>query len=132
MSREAFEAWVQADSTLPIDRDAHGYADMTTALMWHAWQAAQKASAPGGALVSEADADAGLGLAGANSACKHEFALHPPSGMQLCQHCGRSKVGTRTRSAMAELSDLRLWREKAFQAHPNIDLDIDALETRKT
>lgn len=42
----AFEAWVKADSTLPLDRDAFGYADMTTALMWHAWQAANKQTKP--------------------------------------------------------------------------------------
>lgn len=42
MSREAFEAWIKADSTLPTDRNDHGYVDMTTALMWHAWQAARK------------------------------------------------------------------------------------------
>lgn len=29
--------------------------------------------------------------------------------------------------AVDELRELRLWRDKAFQAHPNIDLDIEAL-----
>ncbi len=29
--------------------------------------------------------------------------------------------------AIDELVDLREWRDKAFQAHPNIDLDNDAL-----
>jgi hypothetical protein len=102
MSREAFEAWVQADSTLPIDRDAHGYADMTTALMWHAWQAAQKANAPGGALVGESDANAGLGLAGPNSACAHDFALDHASSIRICQHCGRSELSARRKPANAE------------------------------
>ena len=41
-SREAFEAWIKRDSTLPITRGVWGYTDMTTALMWHAWQAATK------------------------------------------------------------------------------------------
>ena len=41
MSREAFEAWVKLDSTLPIDRDGEGYRDMDVYLMWRAWQAAQ-------------------------------------------------------------------------------------------
>jgi hypothetical protein len=99
MSREAFEAWVRADSTLPVDRDAHGYADMTTALMWHAWQAAQKANAPGGALVGESDAYAQLGLAGANSACAHDFALEPASSIHICQHCGRSELAARRKPA---------------------------------
>lgn len=27
----------------------------------------------------------------------------------------------------AEVQDLRMWRDKAFQAHPNLDLDITAL-----
>lgn len=29
--------------------------------------------------------------------------------------------------AIDELLELRAWQEKAFRAHPNIDLDIDAL-----
>jgi len=43
--REEFEAWIREDSTLPLDRDAYGYSDFTTALMWHAWQAAREALA---------------------------------------------------------------------------------------
>lgn len=97
--QQAFEAWMKVDTTLPLTRDAHGYSDFTTALMWHTWQAAQEANAPGGALVGEPDANAGPGLAGSDSACKHNFALHPPSGMQLCQLCGRSTVGLRTSTA---------------------------------
>ena len=31
------------------------------------------------------------------------------------------------RLAVDELRELRAWRDKAFQAHPNLDLDIDAL-----
>ena len=45
--REAFEAWVRADTTLHLDRDMRGYADMTTELLWHAWQA-RAAMAPAG------------------------------------------------------------------------------------
>ena len=41
MSREAFEAWVKLDSTLPIGRDGEGYRDMDVYLMWRAWRAAQ-------------------------------------------------------------------------------------------
>jgi hypothetical protein len=29
--------------------------------------------------------------------------------------------------AIDELRELRLWRDKAFQAHPNLDLDVEAL-----
>ena len=29
--------------------------------------------------------------------------------------------------AIDELLNLRVWQEKAFQAHPNLDLDIEAL-----
>jgi hypothetical protein len=29
--------------------------------------------------------------------------------------------------AIDELRELRAWRDKAFQAHPNLDLDIEAL-----
>lgn len=90
---------MRADSTLPLDRDAHGYADFTTGLMWHAWQAAQKANAPGGAFVGEADANAGLGLAGADFACAHEFALDPRSSILLCQHCGLSELAARKKPA---------------------------------
>lgn len=43
--REEFEAWIREDSTLPLDRDAYDYSDFTTALMWHAWQAAREALA---------------------------------------------------------------------------------------
>ena len=46
--REAFEAWVRADTTLHLDRDMRGYADMTTELLWHAWQASRAAMAPAG------------------------------------------------------------------------------------
>lgn len=90
---------MRADSTLPLDRDAHGYADFTTGLMWHAWQAAQKANAPGGALVGEADANGRLGLAGAHSACAHDFALDHKSGILLCQHCGRSELSAHKKPA---------------------------------
>jgi len=41
MSREAFEALIKLDSTLPIDRDGDGYADMDVYIQWRAWQAAQ-------------------------------------------------------------------------------------------
>lgn len=37
-----FESWLKSYSTLPTDRDAHGYADMTVEMLWHAWQAALK------------------------------------------------------------------------------------------
>jgi len=30
--------------------------------------------------------------------------------------------------AVDELRELRVWRDKAFQAHPNLVLDIEALE----
>lgn len=53
MNREAFEAWIKADSTLPTDRTEHGYVDMTTALMWHAWQAARKQALADAALVCD-------------------------------------------------------------------------------
>ena len=46
--REAFEAWVRADTTLHLDRDMRGYADMTAELLWHAWQASRAAMAPAG------------------------------------------------------------------------------------
>lgn len=91
--REAFERWVKNDSTLPVKRDAHGYADFTVALMWHVWRAARKTNAPGGALGGEPDAKARLGLAAADSACVHDFALQPSSGMEICRLCGRSSVG---------------------------------------
>jgi hypothetical protein len=29
--------------------------------------------------------------------------------------------------AIDELRELRAWRDKVFQAHPNLDLDVDAL-----
>lgn len=41
MSREAFEAWVKRDSTLSVERDGEGYADMDVYIQWRAWQAAQ-------------------------------------------------------------------------------------------
>ncbi len=34
-----FEAWLKDYSTLPVDRDEHGYADMTVEMLWHAWRA---------------------------------------------------------------------------------------------
>ena len=53
--REAFEAWVRADTTLHLDRDMRGYADMTTELLWHAWQAARAAMAPAGEPIDRAE-----------------------------------------------------------------------------
>lgn len=35
----AFEAWLKGYSTLPTERDDHGYADMTAEMLWHAWRA---------------------------------------------------------------------------------------------
>lgn len=43
MSRERFEGWLKADSTLPVDRDGDGYIDMTVEIMWHTWKAAMAA-----------------------------------------------------------------------------------------
>lgn len=40
--REAFEAWMQGDATISLEKDGHGYVDMTAELMWHAWKAASK------------------------------------------------------------------------------------------
>lgn len=97
LQREKFEAWIKVDTTLPVDRDVHGYADFTTDLMWHTWRAAVKANAPVGALEGESDAKARLGLAGEESACKHDFALQPSSGIQICQQCGLSTVAARVR-----------------------------------
>ena len=41
MSRESFEAWVKLDSTLSVERDGDGYADMDVYLMWRVWPVAQ-------------------------------------------------------------------------------------------
>jgi hypothetical protein len=38
-TRTTFESWVKSYSTLPTDRDEHGYADMTVEMLQHAWQA---------------------------------------------------------------------------------------------
>lgn len=103
--RAAFEAWVKVDSTLPVDRDCFDYKDFTVALLWHAWQAAQKANAPGGALVGDDDANGRPGLAGADSTCRHEFALQPSSGIKLCTHCGLSEVAAR-KTAAARVPDV--------------------------
>ena len=53
--REAFEAWVRADTTLHLDRDMRGYADMTAELLWHAWQASRAAMAPAGEPIDRAE-----------------------------------------------------------------------------
>jgi hypothetical protein len=95
VSRDAFEAWMRSDNTLPVNRDAHGYADFTSALMWHVWQAAQKPSAPESALGGEADATVELDLAGSVYTCSHSFVIQPSSGIRVCQHCGISEVTAR-------------------------------------
>ena len=41
MSRESFEAWIKLDSTLSVERDGDGYADMDVYLMWRVWPVAQ-------------------------------------------------------------------------------------------
>lgn len=121
--RAAFEAWVKVDSTLPVDRDCFDYKDFTVALLWHAWQAAQKANAPGGALVGDDDANGRPGLAGADSTCRHEFALQPSSGIKLCTHCGLSEVAARkTAAARVPLTaeQVRIgWA--ACSLHPTVD-----------
>lgn len=93
-TRERFESWVKAYSTLPLAKDSHGYADMTVEMLWHAWQAATT-NAPEGASEGESDANTRLGLAGHDSNCKHEFSVQPSSGIRLCVHCGLSEVATR-------------------------------------
>jgi hypothetical protein len=92
--KAAFEAWVKSDSTLPITRDEHGYTDFTTALLWHAWQAA-KTNAPEGASEGESSANAGLGLAGRDDTCEHDFAIAPRSGIPICAKCGLSETAAR-------------------------------------
>ncbi len=37
--RAAFEAWIWKDSTLSVNRSGGGYDNMSTALLWSAWQA---------------------------------------------------------------------------------------------
>ncbi len=103
--RAAFEAWIKSDSTLPVTRDEHSYADMTTALMWHAWQAAKKASAPEGALVGGGSTrDAGPSLAEADHSCAHDFVVQPSSGIKLCAHCGLSEVAAHKPAAPAPVA----------------------------
>lgn len=45
--REAFEAWMQGDATISLEKDGHGYVDMTAELMWHAWKARATLEAQG-------------------------------------------------------------------------------------
>lgn len=90
-----FESWVKEYSTLPTDKDGDSYADFTVEMLWHAWQAAQKANAPEGALGGKSDANARLGLAGHDFTCRHDFAVQPSSGIKLCKHCGLSEVAAK-------------------------------------
>ena len=102
--REAFEAWAKTYSTLSLERDAHGhYVSMEQELLWHGFQAG-KAEAPVGASEGgDLDANARLGLAGADSACAHEFALSPTSSIQLCVKCGigETAANKQARAALA-------------------------------
>lgn len=95
--RAAFEAWMKSDSTLPITTDEHGYTDFTTALLWHAWQAA-KTNAPEGASGGESCANARLGLAVADDTCAHDFGVAPNSGISICSKCGLSEIAARKRT----------------------------------
>lgn len=46
MNRQAFEAYIRADSTLSTARDDDNeYIDTMTAVAWHVWQAASKHAA---------------------------------------------------------------------------------------
>ncbi len=85
----------------------------TTPLMWHAWQAAQKANAPGGALVGESDAKAGPGLAGVDFTCVHDFVVQPSSGIKLCAHCGLSEVAAHKPAAPAPVAQPAAWCDLA-------------------
>lgn len=82
--QEAFEAWMRVDNTLPLDKDNHGYKDFTTAIMWHVWQAAQKAIAEKPSRTND-------------SGCTHEFVLEPSSSIEICLHCGRANIGINSR-----------------------------------
>lgn len=55
MSREAFEAWIQRDSTLSVERDGDGYRDMDVYLMWRVWPVAQADAFERAAMVCEGE-----------------------------------------------------------------------------
>lgn len=95
--REAFEAWMRVDNTLPLDKGDHDYADFTTSLMWHVWQAAQKEIAEKPSRTSD-------------SGCQHEFVLDQSSSIKICLHCGRSNIGLSKRTAPPALAVPEGWK----------------------
>lgn len=95
--RDAFEAWMRVDNTLPLDKGDHDYADFTTSLMWHVWQAAQKEIAENPSRTSD-------------SGCQHEFVLDQSSSIKICLHCGRSNIGLSKRTAPPALAVPDGWK----------------------
>lgn len=130
-TRERFESWVKAYSTLPLAKDSHGYADLTVEILWHAWQAA-KTNAPEGASEGESDANTRLGLAGHDSNCKHEFSVQPSSGIRLCAHCSLSEVATRKHTApqptRQPLTDEQISDIARYKCYLDFEDDGEAIE----
>ena len=75
--------------------------------------------------------------------CDGLMAQHARDSVELSNQCHASDLARRQRdkaeaerdAALAELAELReqacaleIWREMAFKAHPNIDIDIEALK----
>lgn len=60
---------------------------------------------------------------------------HYATAMKLAERYGNkhgdvdaaNNAWNECKKAADELAELRAWREKAFEAHPNIDLDIEAV-----
>jgi hypothetical protein len=110
VASQEFEQWVAAYSTLPVTRDQHAYTDMTTEMLWHAWQAATKTKAPVGAFDGVIDANTRPGLAGVEYTCAHDFAVQPSSGIKLCQKCGLSEVAARKAAPQPEAAPA-VWKD---------------------
>jgi hypothetical protein len=111
VASQEFEQWVAAYSTLPVTRDQHAYTDMTTEILWHAWQAATKTKAPVGAFDGVIDANTRPGLAGVEYTCAHDFAVQPSSGIKLCQKCGLSEVAARKAAPQPEAAPA-VWKDR--------------------
>jgi hypothetical protein len=110
VASQEFEQWVAAYSTLPVTRDQHAYTDMTTEMLWHAWQAATETKAPVGAFDGVIDANTRPGLAGVEYTCAHDFAVQPSSGIKLCQKCGLSEVAARKAAPQPEAAPA-VWKD---------------------
>lgn len=117
--REKFEAWAlsQGHKICRHHIDHNDYADTYTFFMWNAYQAA----------TAEQDKT----IAELNAKLAEQIEINSTLAERLNANTVPLDVVAENLELNARIAELESWQDYAFTAHPNIDLDIEAVAKAK-